>query len=1132
MKHGLFFALLTSLVGGSLASTVFTFDTDAQGWKPSQASTVLTWNPTGGYQNSGCLMIAATNTTSCVWLSPPLSFASNTVYRLTYRVRGEAVNGLVNSGTTFLNVDSHAQTNWVEYTRIIAAPNTPETRASIRLGQWESTGMLYFDDVRLTPVTPVYATTGDMTLGEGERMEHLAYSFQAPFLSECLSHSRPLHAFTAHYNSTRWCLGPNTVVTYDHALPNRTFQSAQLTVNCGYYASGSARIEWSGDGQTWQDVGAITSTGPVAVTLPPVVRFVRLRGEKRCSLQIYDYTFRAQLTGTPLTLIGSTHYVEVEQTRPDLNLAIQSLGSGLPGVPNVMTFAISNAQATRLDAQIRFTPTQQDLRTPPAPQQQRIALPAGATTLTIPYDSPGCGTWLMTVKINDFYTLRSTVTVPDFYESNYGECLPSHSENLTLWCASSGWKIPKARALPRAKTRRMTLSLARNEWEATQLVLTPKQTLRNVRFHIDGLKDLRVELLRVGYVPVTKATDKTGIATEWPDPLFPIAEPLTLNANVNHPIWIRVKAPKTSDAGSYTGKIIIEGEGLREEVPLKIIVHAFTLPDVMTCETAFGLGLHQVNRYHRLKDPQQQRDVAARYLRALSEHHISPYNPAPYDTWSATWKGQPPWTGTYSIEPSGALVVTDKSEKTCHCASYRDALPIPKKGVRIRFSYKMDSAQPGLFSFNHLRPDGSWISGHNTNIRLEPATTWQSFTHDSLHFPKEATQFRLNFWGAGYQEPGVAVGSLWIKELTLVDLDTGKELIASDALTPPDVNRMEPVFDWERWDAAMAYAFTNYHFNSFSMHVAGLGGGTFQSRYDPKFLGYDGSTPDYAILMKKYLGGIEAHLKEKGWLDKAYVYWFDEPDPKDYDFVMNGFKTLKNGAPGLRRMLTEQVEKDLIEGPNLWCPLTPSLNTPYTEARRSAGDQFWWYVCCGPHAPYITEFIDHPGIEMRLWLWQTWKERVSGILIWETTYWHSDAAYPDKTTLQNPYTDPMSWVSDATLTPGTRSPWGNGDGRFLYPPLATLDPHNKAPVLEDPIDSYRLELLRDGIDDYEYFAILKRLLAKKGAALSAKKRATYEALLTVPESITATMTTFTRDPRLLETHRAKLAAAIEALSDE
>jgi hypothetical protein len=308
-----------------------------------------------------------------------------------------------------------------------------------------------------------------------------------------------------------------------------------------------------------------------------------------------------------------------------------------------------------------------------------------------------------------------------------------------------------------------------------------------------------------------------------------------------------------------------------------------------------------------------------------------------------------------------------------------------------------------------------------------------------------------------------------------------------------------------------------------------LGGGTFHSRRDPTFMGYPETAPEYDILLGKYLRGIEAHLKEKGWLDKAFVYWFDEPDPKDYAFVMNGFAKLKKYAPGLRRMLTEQVESELVDGPNLWCPLTPSLNVEGAEARRAAGDGFWWYVCCGPVAPYATEFIDHPGTEMRVWLWQTWAERVTGILIWETVYWTSGAAYPDSAHPQNPYLDPMSWVSGYELPPGTRRPWGNGDGRFLYPPPAAADGKPGAPVLDGPVVSMRLDGLRDGLEDYEYFVILKRLLAEKGAKLTPRDRANMEALLVVPTDVSASLTAFTRDPATIETHRDKLARAIVEL---
>ena len=339
-----------------------------------------------------------------------------------------------------------------------------------------------------------------------------------------------------------------------------------------------------------------------------------------------------------------------------------------------------------------------------------------------------------------------------------------------------------------------------------------------------------------------------------------------------------------------------------------------------------------------------------------------------------------------------------------------------------------------------------------------------------------------------------------------------------------DPSTAVPVFDWTKWDAAMEKAFNHYHFNSFRMNVTGLGGGTFHSRTEPSIAGIPATNAAYHAMMAKYLGGIEAHLREKGWLDKAYIYWFDEPSPRDYEFVKTGFATLKRHAPALRRMLTEQPEQELFGYPNIWCPLTPNLHTASEKACRDAGDNFWWYVCCGPKAPYVTEFIDHPGVEMRLWSWQTWKESVHGLLIWATTYWTSYAAYPDFP--QNPYEDPMSWVSGYSTKRGTKSAWGNGDGRLVYPPLAAADGRPKAPVMDAPVPTIRLEMLGDGIEDYEYFSILKRLLQRASAA----DRARLEPLLAVPEAVTKTMTDFSIDPSHLEAHRVKLARAIEELS--
>ncbi|HEX2971420.1 MAG TPA: DUF4091 domain-containing protein, partial [Tepidisphaeraceae bacterium] len=242
-------------------------------------------------------------------------------------------------------------------------------------------------------------------------------------------------------------------------------------------------------------------------------------------------------------------------------------------------------------------------------------------------------------------------------------------------------------------------------------------------------------------------------------------------------------------------------------------------------------------------------------------------------------------------------------------------------------------------------------------------------------------------------------------------------------------------------------------------------------------------------------------------------------------------RKLKDAAPGLTRMLTEQVEPSLVGGPNLWCPITPEYKHEPAEQRREAGDRFWWYVCTGPKSPYCTLFIDHPATELRVWLWQTWQRKINGILVWQTNYWTSPTAYPDAKHVQNPYEDPMSWTSGYGTPKGTKLPWGNGDGRFIYPPERAAGGAT-GPVLDGPVDSIRWEMLRDGIEDYEYFVMLKKLLDTKGAKLDERDWSAMQKLLEVPETVTKDMTIFTKDPATVEARRHELAKAIERLSQK
>jgi hypothetical protein len=334
------------------------------------------------------------------------------------------------------------------------------------------------------------------------------------------------------------------------------------------------------------------------------------------------------------------------------------------------------------------------------------------------------------------------------------------------------------------------------------------------------------------------------------------------------------------------------------------------------------------------------------------------------------------------------------------------------------------------------------------------------------------------------------------------------------------------IVDFSEFDKAAEYYLGEMGFNAFVLPVEGMGGGTFYERYPGEFGGFKAGTPEYERLWGDYVRQLETHLREKGWLDKAYVYWFDEPEPRDYEFVIEGMQRLKRHAPGIRRMLTEQPEPPLYGHVDLWCGLTPEWTREKAEERKKAGEEVWWYICTGPRAPYIGLFIEHPGVEMRLWGWQTWQYGIQGILIWETTWWTSPTAFPNS--LQNPWEDPMSYVSGYGVPQGTKQFWGNGDGRFLYPPRR--DPNRQhPPAIEPPSPSIRWENLRDGVEDYEYFVILQKQIERLRGKAPENLLKEAEKLLEVPEHISKDLTHFTTDPRPLLEHRRKIARMIERL---
>lgn len=273
-------------------------------------------------------------------------------------------------------------------------------------------------------------------------------------------------------------------------------------------------------------------------------------------------------------------------------------------------------------------------------------------------------------------------------------------------------------------------------------------------------------------------------------------------------------------------------------------------------------------------------------------------------------------------------------------------------------------------------------------------------------------------------------------------------------------------------------------------------------------VGFEGG--DAERMKIDYMRLVAEHLVDKGVLDKGYDYITDEPEEKDYDAVVEAAKLVRMADHRIKILLTEHIADKLIGSVDIWVPIGPEYDEERAKARQAKGEQVWWYLCTWPKHPWPNYFIDYPAIDLRMWHWMTWRYGLDGILYWETCYWQD-----------NPWEKPMSQPEHRKWN------WGNGDGHLLYP--ATKTP-SKTFIAKGPVDSIRWETVRDGIEDWDYFRILKDRIDAAPASRrnSAEYKAAQEALARVNGCIRS-FTDYCKDPAEAESIRFAVAKAIEGM---
>jgi hypothetical protein len=156
------------------------------------------------------------------------------------------------------------------------------------------------------------------------------------------------------------------------------------------------------------------------------------------------------------------------------------------------------------------------------------------------------------------------------------------------------------------------------------------------------------------------------------------------------------------------------------------------------------------------------------------------------------------------------------------------------------------------------------------------------------------------------------------------------------------------------------------------------------------------------------------------------------------------------------------------------------------------GGEMWTYICWEPGDPYANMYVNEPGIDHRLSMWQQYDLGAVGFLYWDCTYWEC---------VSDPWTSmaTVPWVSSNGISPV------HGDGSLLYP-------GSKVGVY-GPCGSIRFFAVRDGIEDVMLLKMAEELFG----------RAWVDAKI---DLLSTSVDSFTRDSELFDAVRIEIGNAV------
>ena len=126
------------------------------------------------------------------------------------------------------------------------------------------------------------------------------------------------------------------------------------------------------------------------------------------------------------------------------------------------------------------------------------------------------------------------------------------------------------------------IALAGDEEESVQVVALTLGEVRNLRASLTWKAPdcpLQAELAWMGHVRTEKPPYRVDYVGWWPDPILTFLKSVDVPAHRSESLWVTVRAPRSTPAGTYRGLISLTAEdGTTFDVPLKVEVFGFDLP--------------------------------------------------------------------------------------------------------------------------------------------------------------------------------------------------------------------------------------------------------------------------------------------------------------------------------------------------------------------------------------------------------------------------------------------------------------------------------------------------------------------------------------------------------------------------